>query len=110
MCAAAPSAPGARKSYSRSITGSREPCATRRRTADSISGRLSRKVSSGSSACAPGRYRWCSALLPTLADQRDLVLAAFELEKAVYEVLYERAYRPDWVHIPLGAISRLLQG
>lgn len=50
------------------------------------------------------------ALLPELAEQRDLVLAAFELEKAVYEVLYERAYRPDWVHIPLGAISRLLQG
>ena len=49
-------------------------------------------------------------LLPAQAGQRDLVLAAFELEKAVYEVLYERAYRPDWVHIPLGAISRLLHG
>ncbi|MEO7837470.1 MAG: phosphotransferase [Acidimicrobiales bacterium] len=49
-------------------------------------------------------------LLPAGPDQRDLVLAAFELEKAVYEVFYERAYRPDWAHIPLGAISRLLQG
>jgi maltokinase len=50
------------------------------------------------------------AVLPAGPDQRDLVLAAFELDKAVYEVLYERAYRPDWAHIPLGAISRLLEG
>ena len=44
-------------------------------------------------------------LLP--ADDRA-VLTAFELDKAVYEVLYERAYRPDWVDIPLSAIARLL--
>lgn len=50
------------------------------------------------------------AILPSGSDQRDLVLAAFELDKAVYEVLYERAYRPDLVDIPLGAISRLLRG
>ncbi|HUP69221.1 MAG TPA: phosphotransferase [Acidimicrobiales bacterium] len=50
------------------------------------------------------------AVLPGGSDQRDLVLAAFELDKAVYEVLYERAYRPDLVDIPLGAISRLLRG
>ncbi len=50
------------------------------------------------------------AILPISSDQRDLVLAAFELDKAVYEVLYERAYRPDLVNIPLGAISRLLRG
>ncbi len=47
------------------------------------------------------------ALLPGEAD-RGLVLAAFELDKAVYEVLYERAYRPDWVHIPRQAVRRLL--
>ncbi|HVE47309.1 MAG TPA: phosphotransferase [Acidimicrobiales bacterium] len=50
------------------------------------------------------------AVLPGGTDQRDLVLASFELDKAVYEVLYERAYRPDLVHIPLGAIARLLRG
>lgn len=49
-------------------------------------------------------------LLPQGHADRDLLLAGFELDKAVYEVLYERSYRPDWVHIPLGAISRLLRG
>ena len=51
-----------------------------------------------------------AALLPAQAEDRDLLLAGFELDKAVYEVLYERAYRPDWARIPLGAISRVLEG
>jgi maltokinase len=36
------------------------------------------------------------------------VLAAFELDKAIYEVAYEQAHRPDWVQIPLDAIHRIL--
>ncbi|HET7488005.1 MAG TPA: phosphotransferase [Acidimicrobiales bacterium] len=48
------------------------------------------------------------ALLPPEGDSRDAVLAAFELDKAVYEVLYERAHRPEWVEIPLSHVRRLL--
>ena len=49
-------------------------------------------------------------LLPAAGSDRHAVLAAFELDKAVYEVLYERAHRPDWVGIPLRAVRRLLDG
>ncbi len=50
------------------------------------------------------------ALVP--ADPGDLraVLAAFELEKAAYEVAYEVAYRPAWVPIPRAALGRLVGG
>lgn len=37
-----------------------------------------------------------------------VVADAFELDKALYELGYERAYRPDWVDIPLAAVTRLL--
>ncbi len=48
-----------------------------------------------------------SELLPDDATT-ELLLQGFELDKAVYEVGYETAYRPSWVGIPLGAIRRLL--
>ncbi len=49
-------------------------------------------------------------ILPSDPECVAVVLAAFELEKAVYEVGYERAFRPDWAHIPLAALNRLTAG
>jgi maltokinase len=47
-------------------------------------------------------------LLPPDEKDREAVRLAFVLDKALYEVAYEEAYRPDWVPIPLAALRRLL--
>ncbi|MBI9116076.1 maltokinase N-terminal cap-like domain-containing protein [Sanguibacter suaedae] len=44
---------------------------------------------------------------PSLAD-RVVILDAFELDKALYEVVYEERNRPDWLRIPLAAVDRIL--
>ncbi|HZS53828.1 MAG TPA: putative maltokinase [Bryobacteraceae bacterium] len=46
--------------------------------------------------------------LPVNAEQRRMVLDAFLLQKALYELAYEMNNRPDWVAIPLRGILTLI--
>jgi predicted trehalose synthase len=38
----------------------------------------------------------------------DGLVAAFEIEKACYEVRYEANNRPEWTWLPLAALERLV--
>lgn len=49
-------------------------------------------------------------LLPQRRSSRDSLLSVFELDKAVYEVAYELAHRPEMAEIPIKAVERLLDG
>ncbi|MGV8846300.1 phosphotransferase [Tessaracoccus sp.] len=40
------------------------------------------------------------------ADEKGL-LAAFEADKAIYEVIYERRNRPHLIHVPIDSLNRL---
>ncbi|NVO17459.1 MAG: maltose alpha-D-glucosyltransferase [Rhodoplanes sp.] len=49
-----------------------------------------------------------SRLWPSDQAAADRLLRFFIVEKAVYEVGYEFANRPDWVHVPLAGLARAL--
>jgi maltokinase len=46
-------------------------------------------------------------LVPRSHADAVALMEAYELEKALYEVVYERAHRPTWVEIPEAAVARL---
>ena len=48
-----------------------------------------------------------AAALPSDPGDFDVVLRAYVLDKAFYELGYELSHRPDWVHIPLIGLIRL---
>jgi maltose alpha-D-glucosyltransferase/alpha-amylase len=50
-----------------------------------------------------------AAFLPASRADLDTLLDAFQLEKAVYELRYEVANRPEWVPIPLQGVRQLLE-
>ncbi|MFG1647074.1 phosphotransferase [Amycolatopsis sp. NPDC049252] len=58
------------------------------------------------------RTAFCEGYAAVAADPRDQreLLRAFELDKAIYEVSYEHANRPDWLGVPLASIARIMRG
>jgi len=51
---------------------------------------------------ARGRNWW-----PDDGDEEHRLLAAWKLDKALYELLYECDNRPDWIEVPLAAVETL---
>jgi trehalose synthase-fused probable maltokinase len=49
------------------------------------------------------------SLLPAGDAATSSLLSLFELERAIYELHYEIEHRPEWVSIPVAAISQLLE-
>jgi maltose alpha-D-glucosyltransferase/alpha-amylase len=70
---------------------------------------------------ADGWHQWISAaflaeylrvaeqgsFLPNSRDNLQVLLDAYLLEKAIYELIYELNNRPDWLRIPLQGVSQL---
>ena len=50
-----------------------------------------------------------SAFLPQNSDDLQILLEAYLLDKAVYEIGYELNNRPDWVVIPIRGIKHILK-
>jgi maltose alpha-D-glucosyltransferase/alpha-amylase len=47
--------------------------------------------------------------VPRDRDELMVMLDVFEIDKALYEVGYERGHRPDWLRIPLHGIAKIVE-
>lgn len=58
------------------------------------------------------RTAFCDGYSYAAGDPRmnTALLTALELDRAVYEVEYEHRYRPEWMVIPLSAVSETITG
>jgi len=48
-------------------------------------------------------------ILPHTPEEKRIILDAYLLDKAIYEVNYELNNRPDWVALPLQGILQVLE-
>jgi len=47
--------------------------------------------------------------VPKNSEDLQIMLEAYLLDKAVYEIAYELNHRPSWVLIPIRGIKHILQ-
>lgn len=64
-------------------------------------------------AVGEGTKAWCQDVRNAFTEgygesDNSLFARALELDKALYEAVYEAGNRPDWLHIPLSGVRRLL--
>ncbi|MGV2862634.1 putative maltokinase, partial [Achromobacter sp. AGC39] len=68
---------------------------------------LARFGSRAAEAFLQGYQEAASTAIALPGAQEDTLLKLAQLEKAAYEVSYEAAHRPDWISIPLCALTGL---
>lgn len=50
------------------------------------------------------------SFLPESEDTLRMLIDAYLMDKAVYEICYELNHRPEWVYIPIRGLMRILDG
>lgn len=63
---------------------------------------LQRRYVAGYASRVSGRSWW-----PARPADAEALLAAYVLDKALYELAYELQNRPDWIEVPLGAVEAI---
>lgn len=66
-------------------------------------------AASWSKAACEGLIRGYQSSKPNSIDVDSVLFMALWLDKALYEVVYELANRPDWVEVPVNAVRNLFE-